>query len=157
MRYYLSDDDVAIVAKAVVERIFTSAEAGLNHATTYQRDIVTRIREESVGASAELAWSHLNGRQWHSPLNEFHAIPDDGVNEVRATDHPRGGLIVRDNDPNERRYIFATLNGRLVTFHGWEFGGDVKREANLWNPHGRRLAWRVGRESLRPMNTLQIA
>ena len=157
MRYQLSDDDVAIVAKAVVERIFESAEQGLNHATTYERDIVTRIREESVGASAELAWAHLNGRQWHSPINEFHVIPDDGVNEVRATDHPRGGLIIRDNDPDDRRYIFATLSGRTITFHGWEYGGVAKTDANLWNPHGRRQAWRLGRDKLRPMNTLQIA
>ena len=154
MLYKLTDDDISLVAKAVTQRIVISAELGLNHATTYQRDIVTRVREESVGAAAELAWAKINGREWHAPINEFHQIPDDGINEVRATEHPRGGLIIRDNDPDDRRYIFATLNGRSVVFHGWEYGLNVKVDSNLWNPHGRRLAWRLDRLKLRPLHEL---
>jgi hypothetical protein len=154
-KYELSNGDISIVAKAVTQRIVVSAELGLNHATTYQRDIVTRIREESIGAAAELAWARLNSKEWHAPINEFHQIPDDGINEVRATEHPRGGLIIRSNDPDDRRYIFATIKDRVVMFHGWEYGSSVKVDSNLWNPHGRRLAWRLDRSKLRPMDEIK--
>jgi hypothetical protein len=155
LSYRLTNDDIEIVRKSVKKRIEISAEAGLNHATTYQRDMETRIREETVGAGAELAWAHLNGREWHNPLNEFHHIPDDGLHEIRATDHPKGGLIIRDNDPDNRKYIFATANGRLYIFRGWVFGYEAKIPDRQWNPHGLRPAWRVDRSDLHPMKMLE--
>lgn len=152
--YKLTPEDAEIVRRSVLKRISVSAEAGLNHATTYDRDMETRIKEETVGAGAELAWARLNNREWHDPLNEFHSIPDDGIHEIRATDHPRGGLIIRDNDPDERKYVFATANGRLFIFRGWAYGYEAKTERHKWNPHGVRLAWRLDRSELRPMNSL---
>jgi hypothetical protein len=35
-------------------------------------------------------------------------------------------------------------------------GRDVKKDENLWNPHGFRLSWRLPRSKLNPINTLYV-
>lgn len=155
MIYLLTDDDIQNVKQSVQLRIDESAKQGLNHATTYNRSMETRIREESVGVAAEIAWAKLRNKQWHNPINEFHDIPDDGVHEIRATDHPNGGLIVRGNDPLQRKYILAKVSGRQVLFAGWAYGREVRIKKYEWNPHGFRQAWRMPRRDLHPMSTLE--
>lgn len=155
MQYSLTQEDIETVARAITMRIWISADLGLNHATTYKRDLATRVREEYAGAAAELAWAQLNGDTWHNPINEFHHIPDTGNYEIRATEHPRGGLIIRDNDPDDRIYIFATVHDHRCHFHGWAYGYEAKNDKHLWNPHGYRQAWRMDRKELRPLMTLE--
>jgi len=154
MRYAMTEDDWAEVEQAVRLRIAESGKQGLNHATTYKRSMDERLDQERVGAGAELAWARINEKLWHNPINEFHQVPDDGKNEIRATSHPRGGLIIRDNDPLERRYIFAQLMGNVFFFIGWAYGHEVKKDEKLFNPNGWRESWRLGKHQLRSMKTL---
>jgi hypothetical protein len=139
-------------------RISESSKLGLNHSTTYKRSMEKRIEEETVGIGAEIAWAKLKGVDWHNPINEFHLVPDDGILEIRATSPPRGGLIVRDNDPLDRKYVFASCDkpGGTYVFHGWAYGKDVAVEKNYWNPNGWRPAWRVGRDALREITELEL-
>lgn len=157
MKYVLADTDIETIARAIALRILESSRQGLNHATTYQRDMPTRVKEEFVGASAELAWAHLHGKVWHNPINEFHDIPDTGRYEIRATHHQRGGLIIRDNDPSERIYVLATVDKRAITFRGWAYGRDAKKPEHLFNPHGYRQAWKLTQNQLRPLNELHAS
>jgi hypothetical protein len=154
MKYAMNDDDWGEVERAVRLRIEESSQQGLNHASTYERSMDERLEQERVGAGAELAWARLNERLWHNPINEFHQVPDDGMNEIRATSHPRGGLIIRDNDPSDRVYIFAQLIGNVFFFIGWAYGHEAKRDENLFNPNGWRQSWRLGKHQLHPMKTL---
>lgn len=154
MKYVLTQPDIETIAQAIALRILESSRQGLNHATTYKRDMPTRVKEEFIGASAELAWAHLNDTTWHNPINEFHHIPDTGRYEIRATHHQRGGLIIRDNDPSERIYVFATVDNHTVTFRGWAYGGDAKKPEHLFNPHGYRQAWKLTQHRLRPLDEL---
>lgn len=152
--YTFTKEDMVTIRESANRRISVSKEAGLNHASTYERNMETRLRQETVGVAAELAWARINKRIWHDPINEFHSVPDDGNHEIRATDHPGGGLVVRGNDPDDRKYIFAIIDEGMCTFYGWALGSEVKKDENLWNPHGFRLSWRLHRSRLHPISSL---
>jgi hypothetical protein len=156
--YTLSKEELEEAIKGAKFRISESAKLGLNHSTTYKRNMEKRIEEETVGIGAEIAWARVKGVEWHNPINEFHSVPDDGVLEIRATSHPRGGLIVRDNDPLDRKYVFASCDkpGGTYVFHGWAYGRDVVQDRNYWNPNGWRPAWRVGRDALTAITNLEL-
>ncbi len=138
-------------------RIIASASQGLNHATTYKRDALTRLKEEVVGACGEIGLGKATG-QWFVPgLNTFHSVPDCLRDvEVRATDMSYGSLIVRDNDADDRRFVLAVVSGSRVSLMGWLWGRDAKQARWLRDPHGNRQAWFVPQRALRSMDEFEV-
>ena len=134
------------------DRIFISAAMQLNHSTTYSRTLMKRFEEELTGACAELAVGKLSGRWFVPSINSFHRTPDCLADvEVRGTVRPDGRLIVRDNDPDDRKYVLCIVTGENVTVAGWMLGKDAKEDRWVANPHGHRDAWFV------PQSELQAA
>lgn len=130
-------------------RIVTSAAKKLNHATTYQRSMAQRIYEEFIGACGELAVGKASGTFFVPSVNTFHRVPDCLDNcEVRSTDNTSGRLIVRDNDSDDRRYIFAVMTGDTMTLVGWLTGAEAKKDEWTDNPNGYRPAWFVPQDRL---------
>ena len=138
-------------------RIIASESRGLNHASTYKRNMMTRIIEETVGALAEMAVGKMSGEYFVPSVNTFHRVPDCfGNTEVRGTSNANGRLIVRDNDADDRKYIFATVEGENVKVWGWILGVDAKKKMFLDNPNGYRESWFVDRKHLNDMWSFQI-
>jgi hypothetical protein len=139
-------------------RIIASASQGLNHATTYKRDALTRLKEEVIGACGEIGLGKLTG-QWFVPgLNTFHSAPDCLRDvEVRSTDRADGSLIVRDNDADDRRFVLAVVSGSKVSFLGWMWGREAKQDRWVRDPHGNRQAWFVPQRVLRSMDSFDVS
>jgi hypothetical protein len=145
----LAEFDLAVNTARL--RIVASAARGLNHATTYKRNVVTRLHEEVVGACGEIAVGKAFGEFFVPSVNTFHERPDVMRDvEVRATDRADGCLIVRDNDDPGRRYVLAIVDGARVELRGWLRGSEAQQERYLRNPNGHRPAWFVPQSALRP-------
>ncbi len=134
-------------------RMISSESQRLNHASTYERTLLKRLEEETVGACGEIAVAkHLDG--WFVPgVNTFHKVADCMKNiEVRSTTIATGCLIVRDNDDNGRKYILAIVASPSVKLIGWMYGKNAKVDKFKRDPGSRRQAWFVPQDQLYSMN-----
>lgn len=137
-----------------VKRQLASRAANLKIGN-YWRSDTERFHDDFIGALAEIVWAHWNGRTYHNPINEFHHIPDDGTHEIRASAHPAGGLIIRDNDPTHRKYVFIQIDTDHAVIWGWAYGWEVRKPEFEWNPGEYRQAWRIPRNRLRNIRTIE--
>lgn len=151
----ISTQEVMACLFTAIQRITASEAQGLNHRTTYDRPIRTRIDEELVGAIGERAFAKWIGVYGGDSVNTFHSIPDCGEFEVRATALKAGSLIVRNNDADERRFVLAcvALDGRVI-LRGWLSGLEAKQERWKKDPGIRRPSWFVPQVNLRKMENL---
>lgn len=139
-------------------RMQESHGMGLNPASTYVRTPVERLQEETAGALGEISMARLAGvPDWTPLVNTFHEVADFMHDiEVRATTLFSGRLIVRDNDADDRRYVFFITNGHMAYAYGWLYGGEAKKTKYEDNPNGYRQAWFVPPDVLHPMSALEI-
>jgi hypothetical protein len=156
MELTLPEFEVAINTARL--RIVASAMQRLNHASTYQRDLVKRLDEEVVGACGEMAVGKATGRWFVPSVNTFHRTPDCLKDvEVRATALPTGSLIVRENDADDRRFVLAIVQAPRVTLVGWMTGSEAKQPEFSRDPHGHRQAWFVPQDRLHPITPETLA
>jgi hypothetical protein len=121
------------------------------------RTWLRRLYEEVVGCCGEIAVAKLGGFYFVPGLNEFHTVPDVFKDvEVRSTDREDGGLIIRDNDVPERRFVLAIVNGNEVYLAGWIYGYDGMKSEFLKNPNNHTPAWFVPRKNLNPMAIFNV-
>jgi hypothetical protein len=133
-------------------RMAVSNSNGMNHASTYERDHLTRIQQEIVGACGEMAVCKTLGKFWSPSVNTFHAIADVAADiEVRSTDRLDGSLIVRDNDADDRFYFLVVGVPPLLNVIGYIQGVDAKQDRFVRNPNGHRSAWFVPQSELKPI------
>jgi hypothetical protein len=133
-------------------RMAVSNASGMNHASTYERNHLTRISQEIVGACGEMAVAKGLGKFWSPSVNTFHAIPDLAASiEVRATERLDGSLIVRDNDDDHRYYVLVVGTPPTLNVVGYLSGADAKKDRFARDPHGHRPAWFVPQSELKPI------
>lgn len=151
----LTIEDLHAGLRASWQRINSGHSKGLNHATTYQRTWLERCNQELIGALGEVAVSRYFGiHNFVCTLGTFHHTPDcDGI-EVRSTDNQRGGLIIRDNDNENRPYVLALVEGPTVILAGWLYGLEAKQPIWERNPNAYRPCWIVPQSALRHVDTL---
>lgn len=136
-------------------RMATSNVAGLNHSSTYSRDYLQRLQEETVGACGELCAAKALNVFWWPSINEFHHTSDlPGDIEVRTTCDKTNSLIIRNNDPDHRAYVLVTGRPPTMTVVGWMTGADAKQDRFLRDPHKYRPAWFVPQSALVPIHVL---
>lgn len=140
-------------------RIATSTAQQLNAATTYERSMVDRVREELIGVAGELAVAKYRGQFFIPGINTFHCKSDCGSDiEVRSTSHPDGHLIVRDNDSPGRRYVLAVVDGKGIRLAGWMTGENARRpEWRRASKRSDRPAWWVPQEELKDVKEMDLA
>ena len=149
--------DFAVATSSALARMLVSSGQRINHATTYKRTFVERLIEETVGCCAELAIGRVFDRYSIPQVGTFHNKADFLRDiELRSTARADGRLIVRDNDANDRRYVFAVVNGETVNFVGWMWGSEAKQPEYISNPNGYRQAWFVPQNKLRPFSELVV-
>jgi hypothetical protein len=149
----LTWEDLAFAEHVGQLRLRSSQSCGRNPARSQDRGRAERDLHERLGCLAEMAVARLLGREWEGTVNRFHDLPDVPPFDVRATTHPTGCLIIRDNDPAGWPYILAVGTGvaPVVDVRGWLWGREARRGCYLYDPHGKRPSWFVPQSHLRPV------
>jgi hypothetical protein len=162
LEIHLPVSDFHYASAAAVERMADSQRQDLNHAKSISRTLDTRLIEEVVGCSAEIAFARMCGDDSHElPINTFHVAADYGADiEIRASNNPVARLIIRDDEPRDRRYVFFTIQfaGTVVKAfpEGWLYGHEAIKTKYRDNPHDARESYFVPKADLRPMSTLEL-
>jgi hypothetical protein len=153
----LTIPEFGLAVQTAWHRIIASAMGKLKHDTTYQRNLIKRMEEETIGACGEIAVGKFLGAFFVPGVGDYHRRPDCARDiEIRATHRQDGSLIVRDNDHPDRRYVLALVDGLTVRLAGWLHGKEARRLEWHTNPNAYRPAWFVPQSALKPMNTFQI-
>lgn len=150
MNISLTYGEYYVAVQVGVLRFMTSEAARLNHASTYQRSHLERLKEEVVGACGEMAFSKAINKPWDCSVNTFHDRPDVSGVEIRTTDNINGCLIIRDNDSPERWYYLVVGEPPNMRIVGSIQGHMARRPEYLRNPNGHRQAWFVPQSALIP-------
>jgi hypothetical protein len=117
-------------------------------------DAVSSLEEDIDSCCREKAASIVYGVKWNKTINTFKEIPDIGERtDVRGRKDylPHYHLIIRDDDPDDRYYVFVAGGLPCLDFyvvgHVW---GDqnIRRGKFLKAPNGRPPAWFVPMELL---------
>lgn len=156
----LSLEDFISCLRVVVLRMKESAKAGLDHTTTYDRDLMLRLNEEMVGAVGEFVVGRRLGVPW-GHVNTFHASPDAGPVEVRATAHSAGSLILRPRELSQAGFedrVFVLVAGPFTRLRiaGWLFGRDARQPEFLRDVRDfGKPAYFVPQSKLHPLSWLE--
>lgn len=85
--------------------------------------------------------------QWYRVIEHKNAA-DVGPLEVRATDLSHGGLLMHDDDKDERIYILVTGSRENFVIQGWLYGKEGKKPA-YWRSDIREPAFIAPQRVLR--------
>lgn len=143
----LTDAEIAL-ADACARR---KQESGRKHYKDRQGK--RELRSDVVGARGELA-----AYKWVGIPFECHVKPDKVDGDLLGIEVKTAasayGLVVHENDP-DRRPIMAVLgDGSTYRMIGWIRAEEGKRPEYWRNPGGRRAAWFVPLDKLRPIGPL---
>lgn len=112
-----------------------------------------RMVNDILGAIGEIAVAKAYARYFVPRLNVFHNKSDlfDDI-EVRGTWIPKGRLILRKNDPDDRRYILVAVDNELnASLRGWCYGHQ-REEIGTWeDPTNTGFAHWISQSKLFPM------
>jgi hypothetical protein len=148
-RICLNHWEFSIAIDCANKRMAISNDSEMNNAKTYKRGYMERLNHDVLGVCGEMAVCKALGRFWSPSVNTFHKIADIPPNiEVRSTDHPKGSLIVRDDDPDNRWYFLVHGEPPNLTVVGFMHGSAAKQDRWLDNPGGRRESWFVPQSEL---------
>lgn len=159
---HLPTSDFHYASAAAVERMTDSARQNLNHAKSVPRTLDTRLLEEVVGCASEIAFARMCGDNSHElPINTFHVAADYGDDiEVRGSDKENARLIIRKDEPQDRRYVLFTIQfGPTVVKaypEGWIYGKEAFQNKYLDNPNDARESYFVPKANLKPMCELEL-
>jgi hypothetical protein len=96
------------------------------------------------GAIGEQAVAFFLGEKWVPFSEDFKELGGDvgRDRQVRATRHERGGLVLHQEDADEKPFILATLeNLPWVTLVGWLWGSEGKL-LKYWEDGSRLKAFK---------------
>lgn len=111
------------------------------------------------GSLGELAVTKYKNLYWVGGFDRgpkgYLSIGDVGKDEVRTGNEHWKDLIVRKNDPDDKKFICVTgLNGSY-RIHGWIYARDAKKPKYWGDPTGKREpAYFVPKEILNDMEKL---
>jgi hypothetical protein len=63
-------------------------------------------------------------------------------------------IVQRQSDPN-KKFVLVTIENQQTLIHGWCYGHEALQERFWADPARGRPAYFVGKEHLRPMETLK--
>lgn len=125
-------------------------------------DPTIRLHNDLIGTVGECAVAKALGIPWDAG---HWGAPDVGRFQVRATSAPDGGMLMHPEDGDDEAYIFALIQRRrkghgpfdpvTVDVHGWLLGVECKQD-RWWRYDWRRPCFRVPREALRPLDTIEL-
>jgi hypothetical protein len=109
-----------------------------------------------LGAAGEMAVaSHLGMKSFLYQATEAERGSYDlpGI-DVKTRSKHQYDLIVQKNESAEKKYVLVTIQDKTTLIHGWCYGHEGMKEIYWSDPAKGRPAYFVGKEHLRPMETL---
>ena len=109
-----------------------------------------------LGAAGEMAVASYLGMKsflYQATEAERGSCDLPGI-DVKTRSKANYDLIVQKNEPAEKKYVLVTIQDKTTLIHGWIHGGEAMQEKFWADPAGGRPAYFVGKEHLRPMETL---
>jgi hypothetical protein len=120
------------------------------------KSVLDALEIHTVGALAELKVSQWLGRKVQLAHGTFKDVADCGHDvEVRAVRKEDGKLVIRDNDPTDRRYILTYVSRCSVKLLGWLEGYLALERGVRANPGGYKEAWFVSQDKLWDMESFE--
>jgi hypothetical protein len=121
-----------------------------------QNTLLDALEIHTVGALAELKVSQWLGKKVKLTHGTFKDVADVGRDvEVRAVRKEDGKLVIRDNDPTDRRYILTYVSRCSVKLLGWLEGYLALEKGVKANPGGFKEAWFVSQDKLWDMESFE--
>jgi hypothetical protein len=111
-----------------------------------------------LGAAGEMAVASYMGLKEHLYAEkEARRGSDDlpGGIDVKTRSKHRYDLLVQRNENPDRKFVLVTIQDQKTLIHGWALGRDCMKEEFWADPARGRPAYFVGKEHLRPMETLK--
>jgi len=109
-----------------------------------------------LGAAGEMAVaSYLGMKSFLYQATEAERGSCDLPNiDVKTRSKTSYDLIVQKRESPEKKYVLVTIQDKTTLIHGWIYGKQAMQEKFWADPAGGRPAYFVGKEHLRPMETL---
>lgn len=137
-----------IGARRRIENIFNNGEPDGHGAPTddnWQRQI--------EGACGEIAFAKAVGRYWPASINTFKTGDDVVGCQVRTRSKHWYDLLIRKDDPPNKRYVLVTGTTPHFQVWGWLWGYEAQQEEYLREINNDRPAqYFVPKSALRPIN-----
>jgi hypothetical protein len=111
-----------------------------------------------LGAAGEMAVASYMGLKEHLYAErEARRGSDDlpGGIDVKTRSKTCYDLIVQKQENPEKRFVLVTIESQKTLLHGWCYGHEAMQERFWADPARGRPAYFVGKEHLRPMETLK--
>jgi len=110
-----------------------------------------------LGAAGEMAVASYLGMKEHLfKETEARRGSDDlpGM-DVKTRSKASYDLIVQKQEDPEKKFVLVTIENQQTLIHGWCYGKEAMDEKYWADPARGRPAYFVGKEYLRPMETLK--
>lgn len=146
----LNDAELGQCCFQAAARMLVSRMYGRNQSRSVERSWFEHYKNELVGVIAECAYCKWRNIYQSKDLDVFHTKTDttDGV-EIRSITSMDHCLIVRNDDPDERKYILVYVNRNAeCQMIGWIRGIEAKKKQWERNPGGKRPSWFVPMQEL---------
>jgi hypothetical protein len=111
-----------------------------------------------LGAAGEVAVASFLGMKEHLfKETEARRGSDDlpGGIDVKTRSKTCYDLIVQKGSDDRKKYVLVTIQDQKTLLHGWCYGHEAMQERFWADPARGRPAYFVGKEHLRPMETLK--
>jgi hypothetical protein len=111
-----------------------------------------------LGAAGEVAVASFLGMKEHLfKETEARRGSDDlpGGIDVKTRSKTCYDLIVQKGSDDRKKYVLVTIESQKTLLHGWCYGHEAMQERFWADPARGRPAYFVGKEHLRPMETLK--
>jgi hypothetical protein len=111
-----------------------------------------------LGAAGEMAVASYMGLKEHLYAErEARRGSDDlpGGIDVKTRSKTCYDLIVQKGAEPQKRFVLVTIQDQKTLLHGWCYGHEAMQERFWADPARGRPAYFVGKEHLRPMETLK--
>jgi hypothetical protein len=111
-----------------------------------------------LGAAGEMAVASFLGMKQHLfQETEARRGSDDlpGGIDVKTRSKTCYDLIVQKNECPKKRFVLVTIENQKTLLWGWCYGHEAMQEQFWADPARGRPAYFVGKEHLRPMETLK--
>jgi hypothetical protein len=110
-----------------------------------------------LGAAGEMAVASFLGMKDHLfKETEARRGSDDlpGM-DIKTRSKHSYDLIVQKREEPQKRFVLVTIQDQKTLLHGWCYGHEAMQEQFWADPARGRPAYFVGKEHLRPMETLK--
>jgi len=147
----LSYDEFKRARAAGIARMDDSQDQGLEASKRYLRCWTERLRDDVIGACAEMAFCKATGIPWEERINTFHRADVGEDIQIRGTWRVDGCLLHRPDEPAEHWYCLVTGDPPVMTIRGWIRGENARRDEWRRNWNGGSLVWAVPQAVLVPL------